>query len=148
MCYTIEYNNFLHNYNKAVHLATSHYKEVFGEGADECVPSLSSYLYFEEQGSLKSLWLYKEEEVVGYCFFFISSDYHRNMKDVVRIDALYLHPDHRKGFIGLKLLKEVEDICKEAGITEISCGARLDSSLYKILERRGYHPSTVNMVRS
>ena len=55
-------------------------------------------------------------------------------------DILYLHPDYRKGFAGIKLIKYAEKCIKEDGVSVMTINVKEHKSFGLVLERLNFNP--------
>lgn len=77
-------------------------------------------------------------ELVGYAVYFVQDYPHVQALRMAQSDALYLAPQHRKGFTGLRLLQVAESALLAMGVKNImqTCTTKRDFSC--ILRRMGY----------
>lgn len=129
-------------------LAVFHWEEV--ESHQDVSPidmDWQGYLALERQGRLKigSLWL--GPKLIGYASFFLYCPLHHRRTLWAISDAIYVDPDHRKGWAGVKLVKESERGLKGFGAKVILYSVKTDRNLSRkrdrdsvglLLERLGY----------
>lgn len=77
-------------------------------------------------------------KLVGYAIYFVQRYPHVQQLCMAQSDALYLHPDYRKGFTGLRLLQAAERALAGRGVRNImqTCTAKKDFGV--LLRRMGY----------
>jgi GNAT superfamily N-acetyltransferase len=77
-------------------------------------------------------------ELVGYAIYIIQPLLHYKRELGADGDIFWLHPDHRKGSVGIRLLKEAEMNIKALGCTYIVNKVKLHKDVGRIFERLGY----------
>lgn len=81
----------------------------------------------------------EHDTFVGYALYVIAPMTHSYGVIAAVQDSLYIRPDHRKGSLGIRFLRESEDILKAAGASEIVQNTRTSSeNLDAVLARVGY----------
>jgi len=107
------------------------------------------YRALEAQGQLKigALWL--GADLIGYNAFFVHAPLHSRNTLWAIGDVLWLDPDHRKGWAGVRLVREAERGLKDMGAKVILYAVKEDADLAgkrqrdiagKLLARLGYAP--------
>lgn len=101
-------------------------------------PDLDKLDRLNNAGMLHCVIARNDSIIVGYHASIIDTLMH--YKDVLAAkgDLYWLHPDQRKGTIGIKLLKEVERTLKARGVQVIYDITKLYLDHGKIFERLGY----------
>ncbi len=83
------------------------------------------YLQIERQGVYRTIGARVSGELVGYNAFFLNR-HTRAMHTVHAInDLIYLHPDHRKGWNGYRLIRQSERLLKEASAVKVQYAINL-----------------------
>jgi GNAT superfamily N-acetyltransferase len=90
------------------------------------------------------------DQLVGYVSTQLGP--HQNYKSTLHgfINAVWLHPDYRKGWTGLRLLKENEYLLKKRGVVRVMVAEMLsyknanDRRLRVLFKRMGYTPIEVH----
>jgi GNAT superfamily N-acetyltransferase len=80
----------------------------------------------------------EKQELIGYSVFFITPHIHYKSTIVASNDILYLHPDYRKGRVGIRLLKDSETACRHRGVNKILWHIKFAKDFRNILYRLGY----------
>lgn len=105
------------------------------------------YLALERQGRLKIASLWKGERLIGYSSYFVYCPLHSRRTLWAISDAIYVDPEHRRGWAGVKLLKEAELGLKAMGAKVILYSVKTDRNLSRkrdrdsvglLLEKLGY----------
>lgn len=98
-------------------------------------PDVERYAALEEAGSLLVLVAVVEDKIVGYSVSFVYPHIHYRDMMFCQNDVLYVHPEHRGGSVGGKLIRETERMAKERGAKMLSWHAKPDSALEAMLDR-------------
>lgn len=124
-----------------------HATELFEAHKDEVVsapslmrvkPNAESYSTLESLDAVYCLAALDGMQLIGYSVTFIFDDWHDSDRKSASNDLLYVHPDHRRGRLGLRLMQETETEARKRGAHTMLWGARPSSSLSKICERLDY----------
>ena len=75
---------------------------------------------------------------MGYSIFFITNHLHYKSTVYANNDLLYLHPDYRKGSMGLKLIKASEKFLKDKKVDKILWHIKFNKDFRILLHRLGY----------
>jgi len=97
----------------------------------------------EESGAMHTLGVFDNGKVVGYCMFIVYPHLHYAWS-MAQCSALYLHPEYRRGRIGLKLMTRAEARAKELGARIMSWTAKPNTALSKLLEARKVPVEDIN----
>lgn len=82
-------------------------------------PDWSLYELLEDTASLFIFTARDKGKLVGYFSVVKSPSLHSKGKFLFCNDVIYLHKDYRKGFVGVRLFKFVEDCLREDGCTNL-----------------------------
>lgn len=104
------------------------------------------YAALERAGRLKIGGLYAGGRMVGYASFFLHAPLHSRSTLWAINDAIWLDPDHRRGWAGVKLVKACERGLRGMGARIIMystkpddlAGNRARGTAGRLLERLGY----------
>lgn len=101
-------------------------------------PDWERYHALEEAGAFKIFTARSDDKLVGY--FAVLVDYNPHYKDHLFAvnDVIYLHPDYRKGLVGLKLIKFAEECLKEDGVSVLTINTKVHKPFDKLLSRLGF----------
>lgn len=140
MAYVISREQFADAQPGIESLARAHWDEI--EGSDNPWLDVNWDLLQSlcDLGVLVSITVRDEQAVfVGYALYVLSPLTHSQGLTAAVQDMLYLRPDHRKGSLGIRFLRESEGILRAAGADEIVQSTRTSSeSLDSVLTRVGY----------
>lgn len=105
----------------------------------ELDPNWQVYQELQRMGFLNITTARTDEgELVGYVIYIIQPLLHYKKELGADGDIFWLSPDHRKGSVGIRLLKEAETNIKQLGCTYISNKTKLHKDVGRIFERLGY----------
>lgn len=107
-------------------------------------PDFNGYRYLQKAGSLLCVTCRDNGNLVGYSFMFVFPHIHYKSTLTAMNDILYLKPEYRKGFAGVRLIKLSEEACRSRGVKKIAWHIKTDHNFGKIMERLGYNLFEVN----
>ena len=91
-------------------------------------------LHYEELG-IYSLYVARiDGKMVGNMGMYVMPSMH-TQQIIGTEDTLFVLPEHRKGSVGLKLVKYVIDDLRKKGVVELQFTVKTDNRAYLILER-------------
>lgn len=116
-----------------------HYAEVaLHKDAVPLAPMWERYRQLEQADAFVVYTAREEGQLIGYSAFFINRHLHYGDTVMAHNDVIFLHPDHRRGTAGIKLIKFSEQALRDRGITKITWHVKVDKDWTQILERMGY----------
>jgi|TARA_R110002074_G_scaffold200080_2_gene367978 hypothetical protein len=127
-------------YDEIFPLLMEHWKEVAHD--QELIPlnpNKDRYMELARQGMIHCLSCRTEDgEVVGYMITFL--DTHIHYKDTIFAsnDLIYIAPGHRKGLLGLRMIKEFENCMRRALVDVIHMHVKPHVDYGPLLSRQGY----------
>lgn len=123
-------------------LLSTHWAEIeTGYTAEDLQPSWEMYDYLAEHDHLHITTVRQDDgELVGYCVYLLSKAMHCASEIYADNDTFWLHPDHRKGMLGIRMLKSAEDSLRTLGVTRVLNKYKVHKDLGKLFERLGYEP--------
>ncbi|HKB59496.1 MAG TPA: GNAT family N-acetyltransferase [Gallionellaceae bacterium] len=120
-------------------LLRAHAQELADASAlKNAAPNWEAYRALENTGALLAIVAYAGEEIAGYATAFIGGHLHHSGLRYAHSDALYVAPPHRRGGLGLALIREAERVARAKGARLMLWHAKPDTALEKILPRIGY----------
>jgi len=142
---TFERDNFNIPISEIDRLAKMHYDELMDRS--DITPFAIGYekykaLYAKGLCTLISLRI--GNLLVGYAVFLTYSHLHAQANKMAQCDAMFIDPEYRKGFVGVRFIRECERILFDNGIDKVtwSVNPKLDWS--PILTRSGYKLSSMS----
>jgi len=120
-------------------LLTDHWEEVaLDKSVIKLNPDYDRYVKMGEEGTLHIVTVREDNELVGYHLSFIMPHIHYKDSMTAFTDIFFLRKDKRKGTVGIKLLKFMEQSLKARGIQKIYMGTKTHIDISVILEHLGY----------
>ena len=120
-------------------LAQEHYREIaLYQDRIALAPNWHTYAGLERRGELVSLGVRVEGVLVGYALWVLRTHLHYEGCLTALNDVIYLHPNHRRGRTGLRLIDESEYILKVLGVDHILWHLKPSHDWSNILKRKGY----------
>jgi len=126
-------------WEEAIPLLREHYKEI-GLYNDKVLfdPAIDQYEVMDDMDMLYILTARDDGKLIGYYSCFIQPNLHYQQTLTSVNDVFYIHPDFRKGFVGIKLLKEAEKHMRALGVDVMSLEFKTYAPLDPLLERLGW----------
>lgn len=98
-------------------------------------PDMPRYIACEQAGALFVLTARDEGRLVGYSVNFIGQHLHYSALRYANNDLLFLAKTHRKGTLGLRLIRETEREAKARGARLMVWHAKSDSALHQMFDQ-------------
>lgn len=122
-------------------LLEEHWKEIaLNKDKIKINPDWGAYYTLEAQGNLKIFTARSEGVLVGYFVVLVSPHIHYKDHLFAKNDLIYLVPEHRKGFTGVKLIKFAEKCLKEDGVSVMVVNTKNHKPFHKIMEFLKFSP--------
>lgn len=123
----------------AAALFVDHYDEVAkNKGTTPLSPDWGVYQTLENQGKLILIAAWAGETMVGYSASMVGPHPHYSTTVMAQNDVLFVAKDHRRGRVGLRLVRETERIAAAMGARRVMWHAKQGSALEAILPKVGY----------
>ncbi len=130
-------------------LLNQHYQELVQERDQIKIdPRWEDYAALERMGFFHVFTARADGKLVGYGAFFLNKHLHHASLTSAVNDVLFLHPDHRSGMTGIKLIRFCESELKAMGADKLCIHAKQESTLHLILERLGYTAEEITMSKT
>lgn len=128
------------DYDEVYPLLVKHWEEVAANKTKVPLnPDFHRYLELEQQNCLHILTCRDQDNrLIGYISTFITPHIHYMDTVYADNDLIYIHPDHRKGTLALRMLKHFEIIMKERGVSVLHMHVKTYKDFSPLLERIGY----------
>ena len=121
------------------YLLKLHYDEIaLNKDVIPLDPDWDKYKKLFDLNQLAIFTVRDEGKLVGYSIFFVTSHLHYKSTIYANNDLLYLHPNYRKGSLGIKLLKSSEIYLKQKGVAKIMWHIKFNKDFRVLLHRMGY----------
>lgn len=116
-----------------------HWEEV---AADKDViplePNYEMYDWIDQNGQLHVVTVRCDGKLIGYHTSIVRPHLHYKSSLSAFTDMYFIHPDYRKGMVGVKLFKEVEKSLKQRGVQKMFTGTKLSLDMGRLFEHLGW----------
>lgn len=145
----IRSESFLSMVTDMTTLIDLHHKEIEDQRL-KCIIDYNAYMSLEYQGMFHGFTVRDVElgnKLVGYATFVTTPPLHSLGTKVALSDTLYVLPSYRGRWVGVKLLKYVERVLKDIGVTCMTLNTKAEHDFGGMLKRIGYEPSEVQYMK-
>jgi GNAT superfamily N-acetyltransferase len=119
-------------------LGREHYNEIaLNKGVMVYNPDAERFQSIEDQGFLLSVGVFDGDTLVGYTISIIGAHLHYSDLICAFNDMIYVHPNYRRGGVGLRLINETKRLAKERGVQFMTWHAKKDTPLAALLPKLG-----------
>jgi GNAT superfamily N-acetyltransferase len=125
-------------YVAAEPMLAAHHEEIGRFKQFPLDPDLERYRRLDDEGRLITLLATVDEQIVGYSCSIVQSNLHRKSLIFCQNDVLYVTPEHRKGRIGLFLIRETIHRAHTLGAKLVLWHAKPETAFNELLPRMGY----------
>lgn len=101
-------------------------------------PDIEKYKEMERIGVLHVITARDGKKLVGYSIYIVSPHIHYMSSVFAVNDVVYLSPEYRRGFTGIKLLKFAEESLKKEDVDVIHMHVKNRVNFGGVLSRMGY----------
>ena len=101
-------------------------------------PDWDAYHSLEQDGKLKIFTAREQGELVGYFVVIVHTNLHYKDHLFASNDVIFLHPDHRKGRTGIKLVQFSEKCLKEDGVSVLAINTKVHKPFDKLMQFLGF----------
>lgn len=115
-----------------------HYEELALSKETDLDMDYETYKNLDKLGKICLITCRKDDELVGYINFFISTHMHHKSCVVAHEDIYFVKKLYRKGRIGIKLFQYAEEKMREKKINRIVYGTKIYQDNSKLFEYLGY----------
>lgn len=120
-------------------LFASHYEEVAARRQNTPLsPDWLRYQALEQNGSLIILAAWEGDRIVGYSVSIVTTALHYSTTVFCQNDVLFVDEAHRRGRLGVRLIRETERIAVAEGTKRVFWHAKEGTALAAILPKLGY----------
>lgn len=120
-------------------LFASHYEEVAALRQNTPLsPDWLRYQALEKNGSLIILAAWEGDRIVGYSVSIVVTHMHYSTTVMCHNDVLFVAMEHRRGRLGLRLIRETERVAVAGGARRVTWHAKPGTALEAILPKLGY----------
>ena len=122
-------------YEEAKPLLNSHWDEIaLNKDKIKLNPDWDAYESLEVQGKLKIFTARDDGRLVGYFVVIVGVNIHYKDHLFASNDIIYLSPEHRKGFTGIKLIKFAEKCLKTDGVSVLTINTKVHKPFDKLMD--------------
>jgi|TARA_R110001632_G_scaffold151579_3_gene269183 GNAT superfamily N-acetyltransferase len=116
-------------------LLNSHWEEIaLNKDKIKLNPDWEAYEALEQQGKLKIFTARDDGQLVGYFVVIVGTNLHYKDHLFASNDIIYLSPNHRKGFTGIKLVKFAEKCLKDDGVSVLTINTKVHQPFDKLMD--------------
>lgn len=101
-------------------------------------PDWDAYHSLEQDGKLKIFTAREQGELVGYFVVIVHRNLHYKDHLFASNDVIFLHPDHRKGRTGIKLIQFSEKCLREDGVSVLAINTKVHKPFDKLMQFLGF----------
>lgn len=122
------------------HLWMVHWEEIaLDKDKIALEPDIDTFRHLEAAGALHVVVARDEvQQVVGYHVSVVRPHLHYRSSLTAYVDMYFIHPDHRRGRVGIKLFLYAEQTLRELGVQRIYTGTKLHKDMGRLLEFIGH----------
>ena len=102
-------------------------------------PAWDQYITLNENGVLFAYIARDKGILVGYFIVIVMDSLHYVDHKFATCDIIFVHPDHRKGMVGYKLIRFAEEHLKKLGVSCIHINTKIHAPFDKLLEKMQYN---------
>lgn len=122
-------------HDEAKPLLNSHWGEIaLNKDKIKLNPDWDAYESLEVQGKLKIFTARDDGRLVGYFVVIVGVNLHYKDHLFASNDILYLSPEYRKGFTGIKLIKFAEKYLKADGVSVLTINTKVHKPFDKLMD--------------
>jgi N-acetylglutamate synthase-like GNAT family acetyltransferase len=101
-------------------------------------PDIDTFQLLEDCDHLHIITLRDDGKLVGYHASIVRAHLHYKDSLTAYVDMYFIHPDYRKGRVGIDLFKYAEKSLSERGCERIYTGTKLHKDMGVLLSRLGH----------
>jgi GNAT superfamily N-acetyltransferase len=135
---TYQTENYFDCVEELSEIYPQHYQELTVSRNFPLMPDYERYANLAKSGILKLLTVRNDAELIGYTIMLVSTALHYKTCVVAHEDLYFVKPEYRKGRVGIKMFKFVEDEMKKIGVDRIVMGTKVYADNSKLFEYLGY----------
>jgi GNAT superfamily N-acetyltransferase len=126
--------------DEAAHLLEKHWEEIaLNKEKIKLNPDWNAYDAMYKSGQLGIYTARKNGKLIGYFVVVATPSLHYKDHLFAVNDIIYLDPEHRKGFVGIKLIKFAEEDLKKFGVSVFTINTKVHKPFDSLMERLGFN---------
>ncbi len=110
-------------------------------------PDWARYQLLNELGLIKVFVARLNDRIIGYNSYYMTTHLHNKNYAMAMQDTLFVHPAHRNGTVGMKLLLHAEEELKKLNIDLVIQTVTLSMDISAIFDRLGYEDLERTMIK-
>ena len=122
-------------------LLQEHWQEIAQYPDIPLSPDLEQYHFAEACGQLRIFTARLKGELIGYAIYLIAPALHYSKSLQAKQDVLYLKPEHRKSFTGMRLITFADESLRKDRVQVVFHHVKAAHNFGPLLERMGYELS-------
>ena len=127
-------------YDDIQELLRLHWEEIaLNKDVIKLNPDWDQYYEAEAAGVLRGFTARDNGKLVGYFVVMVHRSMHYKDHLFANNDVIFLHPDYRKGFAGIKLIKFATECLREDGVSMLFINTKVHRPFGPVLERLGFN---------
>lgn len=121
--------------DEIVPLLNSHWEEIaLNKDKIKLNPDWDAYDNLEQVDKLKIFTARDGNKLVGYFVVIVGVNIHYKDHLFASNDIIYLSPEHRKGFTGIRLIKFAEKCLKQDGISVLTINTKVHQPFDRLMD--------------
>lgn len=121
--------------DEIVPLLNSHWEEIaLNKDKIKLNPDWDAYDSLEQVDKLKIFTARDDNKLVGYFVVIVGVNIHYKDHLFASNDIIYLSPEHRKGFTGIRLIKFAEKCLKQDGISVLTINTKVHQPFDRLMD--------------
>lgn len=127
-------------YDEIQELLRLHWEEIaLNKDIIKLNPDWEQYEEAEKAGALRGFTAREDGKLVGYFVVLVNRSLHYKDHLFANNDIIFLHPEHRKGLAGVKLIKFAVDCLRADGVSMLFINTKVHRPFGPVLERLGFN---------
>lgn len=139
MTVTMQRETFADAYEDMLPLLHQHWREVAHFSDIPLNVDVESYVAMDSAGRLRVYTLRADSKLVGYVIFTVGPNSHYKQSLQAQGDVIYVHPDYRRGRLGIELIQWSDSQLALEGVQAVYHHVKVQHpALGVLLQRMGY----------
>ncbi len=120
-------------------LIEAHYREISVYPDIPLDPDKERYRQAEDAGMIHCYTARTAAgALIGYAWFVVNTNLHYRSSLQAMQDVIFIHPEHRRGRVGMGLIAHCDDSLRAAGVQVVYHHTKVHHDFGRLLERLGY----------
>lgn len=122
-------------------LIQQHWQEIAQYPDIALSPDFDQYHFLDSCGQLRIFTARVDGELIGYAIYLLAPALHYSKSLQAKQDVLFLLPEHRKSFTGMRLIAYADESLRKDGVQVVYHHVKAAHNFGPLLERMGYELS-------